>query len=202
VGRFNRVTAAALRTSTYFRLYHSESESFVQASSNAEKENLKNAASPNENSSSGGGSGGGGGSLYDSIDTQWSMTREGGDPPHIPFLKQLLDLGETPDPTDPKNQSTKSVWSFEYVKRSQCAPIGWGLSVRVRHVPSGRYLAVDREKSVYMPFYFNFALFGFGFLCYLLFFKIFIFVWLIFFCHLLTYCTTCRILFFYSSLYI
>jgi hypothetical protein len=116
--RFGPNDALVLRTSAPFRLYHSQSESFVQASSDPEK------------------------------DRRNGDVREDGDPCHVPFLKKLPDMGDTPDPTDPKHQVPKSVWCFEPLKRSTAQVVAWDSEIRVRHVPSGRYLAVDTLMPV------------------------------------------------------
>jgi len=47
------------------------------------------------------------------------------------------------DPTDPTNHSVKGLWVFEALARSRAHVVEWGTPVRIRHVASGRYLAVD-----------------------------------------------------------
>jgi hypothetical protein len=116
--RFGPQFSNVLQTSAPFRLYHSQSESFVQASSDAEK------------------------------DRRNADIRDGGDPCHVPFLKKLPDLGENPDPTDPLHQVPKSVWAFEPLRRTISEVVEWDGKIRVRHVPSGRYLAVDTSAPV------------------------------------------------------
>ena len=116
--RFGHAEAGLMRTGDPFRLYHSQSESFVQASCDAEK------------------------------DRRNPQGREGGVPTHLPYLKQLPDLGEDPDPTDPKNHFPKGVWCFEPRSRGTSGTVDWDKPIRVRHVPSGRYLAVNTEAPL------------------------------------------------------
>lgn len=121
VSKYSRFTvddALALRTSAPFRLYHSQSESFFQASCDPDKGHRKREA------------------------------REDDDLSHVPYLKKLTNLLESPDPTDPEHQTPKSVWCFEPFNRTHAQLVGWDTKVRVRHVPSGRYLAVDTYNAV------------------------------------------------------
>jgi hypothetical protein len=103
-------------TGTPFRLYHSQAESFLQASCDPDKGKYTERERPN-----------------------------GGDvlPGHIPYLKQMKDTGSDPDPTNPANQSSKGVWVFESLNRSMGDNIEWNKPIRIRHYPSGKYLAVD-----------------------------------------------------------
>jgi hypothetical protein len=147
-GRFTSAMKSVLHTSAYFRLYHSQSECFVQASSDSEKDRLANTTASTLTSSLSGTE------VIESLthfgenDEKLSAVRENGDPAHIPFLKKLSDLGENPDPTDPTHQIVKSVWCFETMKRSNSDVVSWDKQVRVRHVPSGRYLAVDTSEPI------------------------------------------------------
>jgi hypothetical protein len=65
---------------------------------------------------------------------------------HIPYLRTILDNSDQADPTNPVNHSAKGLWSFEPLRRNHTVPTGWESAVRVRHVPSGLYLAVDIAK--------------------------------------------------------
>lgn len=105
-----------------FRLYHSQSEAFVQASCNLDKDQC-----PKRVPLSG---------------TQLEL------PPHLPYLRLLDDTGEEPDPTDPRNHTSKSIWTFEPVSRRRSSTVRWNTPVRIRHVPSGRYLAVDTKRPL------------------------------------------------------
>ena len=109
-------------TGTQFRLYHSQAESFLQAS-----------CGPDKNTANGEGS----------IRERPSMTSLSG---HIPYLKRLVSDGQ-PDPANPKNQSAKGVWVFETKERSKGDYIWWSSPVRIRHYASGKYLAVKHDSE-------------------------------------------------------
>jgi len=79
---------------------------------------------------------------------QISAIRIDGSPLHIPYLKALPVSGMKPDPADPVHQFPKSLWCFEPPRRSSAASVSWGNAVRVRHVASGRYLAVDTRAAL------------------------------------------------------
>jgi hypothetical protein len=56
------------------------------------------------------------------------------------------------DPTNPANQSAKGLWVLEPAgRRSVTHPAAWDGTVRVRHVGSGMYLAVDHESGPEAP---------------------------------------------------
>jgi dolichyl-phosphate-mannose--protein O-mannosyl transferase len=40
----------------------------------------------------------------------------------------------------------KGLWCFERLSRRKAGPVLWDTAVRLRHVASGRYLAVDTHK--------------------------------------------------------
>lgn len=114
-----------------FRLYHSQAESFIVASSSKDK-NYRNKNRKAKFKSSEG------------ADNFLAL------PPHIAYLRETSQhsAGEDPDPTDPRNHTSKSVWVLEPAKmhplnRNSSGAIGWGEPVRIRHLPSGRYLCVD-----------------------------------------------------------
>jgi hypothetical protein len=138
-----------LQTRSFFRLWHSQSECFVQASCNPEK------------------------------DREHPLGRDSGEPAHGPYLKKLPDLGEDPDPSDPTNHFPKvknypplnlhfisvhvptlqnqpaacatlcqAVWCFEPLRRVTAGPVAWDAPLRVRHAASGRYLAVNTSAAV------------------------------------------------------
>ena len=119
-----------LQTGDCVRLYHSQAESFIHASCNPDKEQ--------------------GGTVM-----RQRTTKQGHEPVpfkhgHIPYLKAMADTGEDPDPSNPLNQSSKGVWCFENTKRSSGSVVKWDHPVRIRHMPSGKYLAVtgaSRETS-------------------------------------------------------
>lgn len=74
-------------------------------------------------------------------------------PPHVPYLRLLTSRhsrsSEEPDPTDPRNHVAKGLWAFERYRRSSASAVTWGEAVRIRHLPSGRYLAVDTSSPFY-----------------------------------------------------
>ena len=77
-------------TGAAFRLYHTQSESFVNASCDAEKDRRYAHAGrdPRKNQQYAHGDA-----------TREGVPRAGGDPAHIPYLKTLPDHGDDPDPT-------------------------------------------------------------------------------------------------------
>ncbi len=75
-------------------------------------------------------------------------TREMGLPLHIPYLKLLVDHGDGPQPYDPHNLLPKALWAFELPKRTTSGIVSWDTPLRIKHVTSGRYLAVDTTKRV------------------------------------------------------
>jgi len=124
---FETAQLSKLKMGGGFRLYHSQAESFLHASCNPDKEH--------------------GGTVM-----RQRTTKQGHEPipfkhGHIPYLKPIS--GEDPDPSNPLNQSSKGVWCFENLKRSQGSVVKWGSPVRIRHMPSGKYLAVNTEDPAY-----------------------------------------------------
>ena len=67
-------------------------------------------------------------------------SRANGDFAHIPYLKPLQFDN---DYNSPRNHSSKGVWTFELASRAMGDVISWETPVRIRHVNSGCYLAVD-----------------------------------------------------------
>lgn len=108
-----------------FRLFHTQSESFLLASCDLEKNHKHPEPRVFE--------------LGDDLDEL---------PAHIPYLRPIY-RGESSaiDPTDPRNFSAKAVWVFENVSRLTSTVVTADDPVRIRHVPSGRYLAVDTESE-------------------------------------------------------
>ena len=121
VARYARFTAADhahLRTSSPFRLYHPQTEALVNASCDPDKDRI------------------------------YPEGRVGGVPAHIPYLRKLADRGETPDPNDRTHHFPKSVWCFEPLTRRYSRTVAWRQPVRLRHLASGRYLAVDTSLAI------------------------------------------------------
>lgn len=128
---FKKGTHDCLQSSfSPFRFYHSQAESFIVASSNKDKNYLNKTRK----------------AKFKGVDSDNLLTL----PPHIAYLREVdqHNAGEEPDPTDPRNHTSKSVWVLEPVKlyplnRNSSGAVGWGEPVRIRHLPSGRYLCVD-----------------------------------------------------------
>jgi hypothetical protein len=43
---------------------------------------------------------------------------------------------------------SKGLWCFERISRRKAGPVLWDTAVRLRHVASGRYLAVDTDVPI------------------------------------------------------
>jgi hypothetical protein len=107
----------------YFRLYHPEANAYVQASSNPDK-----------------------GEILDSLGTKEDplrVCREGGVPAHIAYMKPFVSSFLASDRT---HTCAKAVWCFESVDPTHCHEIRWDTPLRLRHVPSGKYLSVITSK--------------------------------------------------------
>ena len=91
-GRFSEKERSLYQTGSMFRLYHTQSDSFVSASSDSEKDRRFASAVAGAGLAS---------------------VRKGGHAAHIPYLKSLPDRGDDPDPSDPTYHSAKAVWAFE-----------------------------------------------------------------------------------------
>jgi hypothetical protein len=116
--------AAALQTGEPVRFYHSQSESFVTASANQEKGRIPGS--------------------YES-----AMTREGNMRMHVSYLKVLSNEDGTPQPGDPTNHNSKQLWTFEPTKRTESGAVCWASPFRIRHVMSGKYLAINTDLPPY-----------------------------------------------------
>ena len=118
--------AGALGTGTPFRLFHAQAEAFAAASCDGEK-----------------------GRTVGSVDGALPpAVREGGLRMHLPYLKPLAAASEgdaSPEPTDPAAHSAKQLFVFEPLSRSISTGVGWRMDVRVRHLGSGKYLAVSTD---------------------------------------------------------
>jgi hypothetical protein len=126
MGRLTPEDSTALCSGSAFRLFHISSSSFIAASGNAEKDGDKR--------------------TWKSPDGSTSNNL----PPHIPYLKKLIGKdGRTPDPSDPSNQNVKSLWCFEHESRAMLGPCSWEQPVRIRHVPSGKYLAINTNQPLF-----------------------------------------------------
>ena len=118
-GRFTEADAERLSTSlTPFRLFHSQSSSFVSASCDREK--VCKATS----GAGGGGGGGGGGSDSSPVKRSWRGKHL---PAHVPYLKTLVGSS---DPTSPDHQTAKGLWVVERQHRSEAGTVPWDTPVR------------------------------------------------------------------------
>ena len=117
--RFDKSTSLGLPTGAPFRLFHSQSDAFMQASCDP----AKGVGRPQRSDGS-------------SAHAPSFRVLSAG--------KTSSGLGESiADPTNPENHSAKGLWCLELPRRSESVAVTWGASFRVRHVASGRYLMVD-----------------------------------------------------------
>ena len=117
--RFNECYKQCLLTGIHnFRLFYPESSSFFCASGDPDKGEVLDAKDPSK------------------------QTRMRGEdqqtPAHVPYLKAVYG-----DPNLTHNASFKSVWCIESLDSSTSTVVEWGKSYRLRHVASGKYLAVE-----------------------------------------------------------
>jgi hypothetical protein len=103
----------------YFRMFHPEANAYVQASSDPDKGEVLDAT----------------GDLGDPL----SRDRLKGLPAHIPYLKQFVSSA---DASNPIHLSAKAVWCFEGLDRTRCTEVKWESPLRIRHVPTGKFLSV------------------------------------------------------------
>ena len=108
-----------------FRFFYPESGAYLSASGDADK-----------------------GEVLDAIDPKNKTRLRGADqqtPAHVPYLK--IPPG---DAASPQNASFKSVWCFESMEEDESTTVAWRKPYRLRHVASGKYLAVDTLSSTYL----------------------------------------------------
>jgi hypothetical protein len=125
---------------TPFRLFNSEADCFLVASCDPDKNEKKNNSKRAFR-------------IGDAESTDALMQL----PAHLPYFRPLAKAqaklayvsDEALDPTDPRNISSKSVWVFESLTRLSSSVVRRDTAVRIRHVPSGRYLAVDTSSEHY-----------------------------------------------------
>jgi hypothetical protein len=60
---------------------------------------------------------------------------------HVPYLKNFVT--SSADASNPIHLSAKAVWCFEPVDLTHCCEIRFNSPLRLKHVPSGKYLSVD-----------------------------------------------------------
>jgi hypothetical protein len=118
--RFEASEKGLLKTGGPFRLFHPQSESFVQASCDQNK-SVKQA----------------------------TANRPGDLPKHIPYLKGLNIVGNgEANPSNPRHHNAKGVWQLEPLTRTTRKTVPWKSPVRIRHVPSGCYLAINTSEPL------------------------------------------------------
>ena len=151
-GRLNSQDASRLITGAAFRLYHSQSESFVSASCDSEKGEVVVDDDGDGRS--------------DRLVTQQLRPWFNGRllPAHIPYLKVLADgTSARVDPSDKNHHTAKSLWVIEPAHtRAARTSIPWDKPCRLRHLTSGKYLAVDTPsgpiKEIGSEFYYGCSL--------------------------------------------
>ena len=117
-GRYTEANMGALWLGLHkFRLFHPEGNAFVTASGDPDKGQVLDTADP----------------------AKRERTRcSGAAPAHVPYLKHYVG-----DASSPANFSAKSAWQFEAEDRSTTGSVMWMTPLRLRHVPSNKYLSVD-----------------------------------------------------------
>jgi hypothetical protein len=108
-----------------FRLFYPENSAFLSASGDADK-----------------------GEVLDALDLAKQTRRRGADlqtPAHVPYLKATHG-----DANSPLNASCKSVWCFEGLEPAASAAVAWRKPYRLRHVASGKYLAVHTLAPTFL----------------------------------------------------
>jgi hypothetical protein len=121
---------AGLRTNTPVRLYHADAQSFLTASANADK----SSANPFSKQVLTG---------VPAAATADKSSAAKGDR-HLPYLKHVPGG----DPHNEHHQSAKEVWTFELADRRTAAALRWtDRQVRIKHLPSRKYLAVYMEPA-------------------------------------------------------
>jgi hypothetical protein len=105
----HELSVQRLRTGECFRLFHSDSDSFVQSSCNSDKVlwAASNFPAPTRSPTS------------RQARSCSASKRRGDFPAHIPYLKSLPDTGEDPDPYDAGMQTSKGIWQFELLQRNK-----------------------------------------------------------------------------------
>ena len=68
--------------------------------------------------------------------------------PHVPYLK-TLPAGV--DSINPLHLSAKGCWCFEALDPRQCIEATWRQPMRLKHIPSGKYLSVDSTRVATFP---------------------------------------------------
>ena len=111
----------------YVRLSHPESGGWIQASANSDKGSILDFAEGE----------------YERAEVSGKahsqcLLRERGAPAHVPYVKV--------SPSMEGQYSAKGVWALELVDRTTSNPVLWRSLLRLRHIASGKYLAVDSFK--------------------------------------------------------
>ena len=56
-----------------------------------------------------------------------------------------MATAQAPEPSDPRHHSAKQLWAVEYLDRRVAGAVVWHQDVRLRHVGSGKYLALNTD---------------------------------------------------------
>jgi hypothetical protein len=119
-------------------MYHNQSDSFLTASGNPEK---GRAVGSFEHPTCRVNAGGGGGGEEGNEDHKGLRM-------HLPFLKSLAVTEGPPQPNDPNNLTSSQLFVVEPLSRKVVEPVGWVTPCRLRHVCSGKYLAVNTDAPM------------------------------------------------------
>ena len=106
-----------LRTRAGFRLFHPESDSYVQASGSVSRDGMR------------------------TDNKTWKA---------IPYLKPTKGgegMMTIVQGRVDANMSVKGLWSFENTLQSKGGCIRFDVGIRIRHIPSGKYLSCDTSKA-------------------------------------------------------
>ena len=111
-------TLISLNTMERFRLYSPQVQAFIHASCDP----AKGFRDPSE----------------------CRLKREFGIAAHIPYLRRIEN---TVDITNVRHMSAKGVWTIEFLSRMSGGSVLWDRPIRIRHVASSLYLAVDTSSK-------------------------------------------------------
>mmetsp|Transcript_2615 Transcript_2615/g.3205 ORF Transcript_2615/g.3205 Transcript_2615/m.3205 type:complete len:705 (+) Transcript_2615:139-2253(+) len=133
IGLYKRPTKKNhLLSGKYFRFFHSELNAFMQASADSDKGEILDAAGTS--------------------DDPLRVWREDHTPAHVPYLKNFSNnvgaagsgaRSSTDALLDIRMLSAKAIWCFENVDFTTCTEISFNQPLRIKHVPSGKFLSVD-----------------------------------------------------------
>jgi hypothetical protein len=144
-----RDNATHLTTLSRFRIFHPEFNGYLTASSNPDKGDVLDYVEGSEFHHYGAGASAKQvRECSNSVSGLEAGVFASGLPAHMAYLKPLASSG---DPTNPRNHTAKSCWSFEPADGGLRAHIiRFHEPVRIRHLASGKYLYVNsKEKGMF-----------------------------------------------------